>query len=116
MVWAKIKESLKETLADNIFHLWIEPLQFEQLQGDRLYLSGPDRYFSAYVKQNFSSVIEDKLQEKGLHSIQLVFCEKSQKCDSVTSRQKNDSRSPDAPAKCSRKQFKIPGPPSAVYF
>lgn len=78
MVWAKIKESLKETLADNIFHLWIEPLQFEQLQGDRLYLSGPDRYFSAYVKQNFSSVIEDKLQENGLQSAQIIFCEKSQ--------------------------------------
>ena len=84
MVWAKIKESLKETLADNIFHLWIEPLQFEQLQGERLYLSGPDRYFSAYVKQNFSSVIADKLREKGLDSIQLVFCEKSQKCEPVT--------------------------------
>ena len=77
MVWTKIKESLKKTLTDNIFHLWIEPLQFEQLQGDRLYLSGPDRYFSAYVKQNFSSVIEDKLQENGLQSTQLIFCEKS---------------------------------------
>jgi chromosomal replication initiator protein len=92
MVWAKIKESLKETLSDNIFHLWIEPLQFEQLQGDRLYLSGPDRYFSAYVKQNFSSVIEDKLSEKGLESIQLVFCEKTQKCDTVTAGKKTTPR------------------------
>ncbi len=85
MVWTKIKESLKETLAENIFNLWIEPLQFEQLQGDRLYLSGPDRYFSAYVKQNFSSVIEDKLQENGLTATQLVFCEKSQAPVSISS-------------------------------
>ncbi|MGB3209820.1 MAG: chromosomal replication initiator protein DnaA [Desulforhopalus sp.] len=76
MVWAKIKESLKETLAENIFQLWIEPLKFEQFQGDRLYLSSPDRYFSAYVKQNFSSVIQDKLQENGLPSAHLVFCDK----------------------------------------
>ena len=88
MVWTKIKESLKETLADNIFHLWIEPLQFEQLQGDRLYLSGPDRYFSAYVKQNFSSVIEDKLQENGLQSTQLIFCEKSRESVPVASMKK----------------------------
>lgn len=84
MVWSKIKESLKESLADNIFHLWIEPLQFEQLQGDRLYISGPDRYFSAYVKQNFTSVIEDKLQENGLQSTQIIFCEKSRERSPVS--------------------------------
>lgn len=85
MVWTKIKESLKETLAENIFHLWIEPLQFEQLQGDRFYLSGPDRYFSAYVKQNFSSIIEDKLQENGLADAQIVFCEKSREHAPISS-------------------------------
>ncbi len=88
MIWAKVKESLKETLADNIFNLWIEPLQFEQFQGDRLYLSGPDRYFSAYVKQNFSSVIEDKLQENGLQSTQLIFCEKSREREQLSSPEK----------------------------
>jgi len=85
MVWTKIKDSLKETLAENIFHLWIEPLQFEQFQGDKFYLSGPDRYFSAYVKQNFSSVIEDKLQENGLQTAQVVFCEKSRERSSQLS-------------------------------
>ena len=93
MVWTKIKESLKETLADNIFSLWIEPLQFEQLQGNRLYLSGPDRYFSAYVKQNFSSVIEDKLQENGLQSTQIIFCEKSRERVPVSSTKKSAPRS-----------------------
>ncbi|MCP4342521.1 MAG: chromosomal replication initiator protein DnaA [Desulfobulbaceae bacterium] len=92
MVWTKIKESLKETLADNIFSLWIEPLQFEQLQGNRLYLSGPDRYFSAYVKQNFSSVIEDKLQENGLQSTQIIFCEKSPERMVVSSAKKSAPR------------------------
>jgi chromosomal replication initiator protein len=47
------------------------------MQGDTLYLSGPDRYFSAYVKQNFSSVIEDTLQENGLLAARVVFCEKN---------------------------------------
>lgn len=89
MVWTKIKESLKETLADNVFQLWIDPLQFEQLQGDRLYLSGPDRYFSAYVKQNFSSVIEDKLQENGLESTKIIFCEKSREQVSAPSTRKS---------------------------
>ena len=92
MIWAKIKDSLKESLADNVFQLWIEPLQFEQFQGDRLYLSGPDRYFSAYVKQHFSSVIEDKLQESGLQSAQIVFCEKKQESSLLTSTVKGAPR------------------------
>lgn len=92
MVWSKIKESLKETLSDNIFNLWIEPLQFEQLEGNQLHLSGPDRYFSAYVKQNFSSVIEDKLQENGLQSTQVIFCEKSPERMPVSSTKRSAPR------------------------
>lgn len=94
MVWSKIKESLKETLADNIFQLWIEPLQFERMQGDKFYLSGPDRYFSAYVKQNFSSVIEDKLQENGLLAAQLVFCEKNRNDAPIFSTKKSAQSAP----------------------
>ena len=106
MVWTKIKESLKEALADNIYHLWIEPLQFEQLQGDRLYLSGPDRYFSAYVKQNFSPIIEDKLQENGLVVSQIVFCEKSREQAPISSTVKTgpgtQMRLPNVPANNSK--------------
>jgi chromosomal replication initiator protein len=91
MVWSKIKESLKETLADNIFQLWIEPLQFERMQGDKFYLSGPDRYFSAYVKQNFSSVIEDKLEENGLQAAQIVFCEKNRNDAPISSTKRSVS-------------------------
>lgn len=75
MVWEKIKDGLKESVADNIFQLWIEPLHFVQLQDDRLYLSSPDRYFSAYVKQNFTAIIEEKLEENGMQSAKVVFCE-----------------------------------------
>ena len=103
MVWAKIKDSLKESLADNVFQLWIEPLEFEQFQGDRFYLSGPDRYFSAYVKQNFSSVIEDKLQENGLQSAQIVFCEKKQRSASPFINRKGYTKNSDETASCPSK-------------
>ncbi|PHR24560.1 MAG: chromosomal replication initiator protein DnaA [Desulfotalea sp.] len=76
MVWDKIKENLKTTMADNIFHLWIEPLQFQQLKGEKFVLQSPDRYFSAYVKQNFSVTIEKQLVASGLEQTQLVICEK----------------------------------------
>lgn len=83
MVWEKVKESLKETLAENVFNLWIEPIQFVQLQGERLYLSTPDRYFSAYIKQNFLGVIEEKMQESGLVAAKLALCEEGRKVGAV---------------------------------
>lgn len=79
MVWEKVKESLKSTLAGNIYDLWIEPLQFVQLQEKKLYLSSPDRFFSAYVKQNFLEIIEEKASEHGLSSLRIVFCESGSK-------------------------------------
>lgn len=75
MVWDRIKENLKTTMADNIYHLWIDPLQFEQLKGEQFILKSPDRYFSAYVKQNFAATIEKELAENGLEQAQLVICE-----------------------------------------
>lgn len=75
MVWEKVKESLRETLAENIYNLWIEPIKFVQLQGERLSLSTPDRYFSAYIKQNFLGVIEEKMQENGLVAAKVALCE-----------------------------------------
>lgn len=75
MVWDKAKECIKNNLAKNVFDLWIEPLQYVQLQGNQLYLSSPDRFFSAYVKQNFLSLIEEKVSENGLELAEVIFCE-----------------------------------------
>lgn len=75
MIWERVKGSLKESLAENIFSLWIEPIEFVQLKDDCLYLRSPDRYFSAYVKQNFLGEITTILQENGLPAIKVVFGE-----------------------------------------
>ena len=90
MVWEKIKGSLKEALAENVFNLWIEPIQLVELENDCLCLSSPDRYFSAYVKQNFLEIITDKAEEHGLPVTKIVFREKPEK--RVCVRSKNKSR------------------------
>lgn len=91
MVWEKVKESLKETLAENVFNLWIEPIQFVQLQSDRLYLSTPDRYFSAYIKQNFLGVIEGKLQESGLPAAKVALCEEGRQAGGAVALRKSSA-------------------------
>jgi len=74
MIWEKIKEKLHESLAENVFQLWIEPIQSVKCQGGKLYLTTPDRYFSAYVRHNFLEIISSKLKECGHGAMSVVFC------------------------------------------
>lgn len=94
MVWEKVKDSLKESLAENIYNLWIEPIKFVQLQGERLYLSTPDRYFSAYIKQNFLGVIEEKMQENGLVAAKAVLGEEGRPAVVVGTAAKSSAATP----------------------
>jgi chromosomal replication initiator protein len=77
MVWENIKAGLKNGVAENIYNLWIDPLQQVRVEGERLYVSSPDRYFTAYIKQNFSAIIDEQLKEQGLESMKIVFCEQT---------------------------------------
>ena len=63
MIWRKAKEKLQEKLTESVYDLWIEPLEVESQNESCLYLSCPDRYFGAYVSQNFLEVITEKVNE-----------------------------------------------------
>ncbi len=75
MVWERVKAGLRDTMAANIYSLWIEPIESIQMKDDCLYLTSPDRFFSAYIRQNFLSLITEKLEENGFPSIKVAFCE-----------------------------------------
>ncbi len=63
MVWEKAKEILKEELSESVFDLWIDPLECSSLQEDRVNLSCPDRFFSAYVARNYLENIQAKVAD-----------------------------------------------------
>ncbi len=63
MVWMRAKKRLQEVLSENIYSLWIEPLEGQQENKTSLSLTCPDRYFGAYVTQNFLSLIIEKVVE-----------------------------------------------------
>lgn len=92
MVWEGIKAGLKSGVTENIFTLWIEPLQQVRVDKERIYVSSPDRYFSAYVKQNFASIIKEQLKEQGLESMKVVFCEESSKGPEIITATKKNGR------------------------
>lgn len=98
MVWEKAKEKIREAVAGNIFGLWIEPLECMKVEDDVIYLSSPDRYFSAYVAQNFLRLIEEKVAEVTGKSFQVALDKKTDK--------------PVRPAvKCAGKQMRLPNLP-----
>lgn len=62
MVWQKAKELLRQELSESVFNLWIEPLECISQQESKICLGCPDRFFSAYIQNNFLTTIREKLQ------------------------------------------------------
>jgi len=78
MLWNQIKESLRETLAENTFNLWIEPLQCIGKDDDStLQISCPDRFFKAWVEQNYLDTFQEILTELGGKGRTITLCEKA---------------------------------------
>lgn len=63
MVWEKAKAALQDILSESVYDLWIEPLGLRCQDGSKLVLNCPDRYFGAYVNQNFLELITRKVGE-----------------------------------------------------
>lgn len=62
-VWDRAKERLQDILSDNVYSLWIEPVTMQEQDGTCLSLSCPDRYFGAYVTQNYLELISKVVAE-----------------------------------------------------
>ena len=75
MLWEKTQESLKAAVSGSVYSLWIEPLRCVDVRDDSILLLSPDRYFSAYVAQNYLAVIEAKVRESGMVARKVLLCE-----------------------------------------
>lgn len=96
MLWEKTQERLRDSLSSSIYSLWIEPLKCLEVRDDSIYLLSPDRYFSAYINQNFLTAIEQSLVESGAGNRRVILCE-------------NDRRPQAAPAP--KGQLRLPNIP-----
>jgi chromosomal replication initiator protein len=77
MVWDKAKETLQEVLGDSVYSLWIQPLACVEVWNDGIRLACPDRFFSAYVAQNYLHIIQEKMKEIDPSKRKVILCEKS---------------------------------------
>lgn len=65
-VWRQAREHLRASLPVGTYSLWIEPLVCGDQEGNTLLLAGPDRFFCAWVANNYLPEIEAALLAAGL--------------------------------------------------
>jgi len=97
MVWQKIKESLRDVLAENVYNLWIEPLECVRCDDKNIRLACPDRFYRAHLTQHHLGLIQDKVNEIDGIGRQVILCEAGQKILPV-SPQTGQLRLPHVPA------------------
>ncbi|MBU0663061.1 MAG: chromosomal replication initiator protein DnaA [Proteobacteria bacterium] len=79
MVWQKVKESLRDVFAENVYNLWIEPLVCVQCDDESIRLACPDRFYRAHLAQHHLGLIQDQVNTIDGSQRQVVLCEASQK-------------------------------------
>ena len=79
MVWQKLKESLRDVFAENVYNLWIEPLVCVQCDEVSIQLACPDRFYLAHLTQHHLGQIQEQVPELDGIRRQVVLCEAGQK-------------------------------------
>ncbi len=101
MVWQKAKEILRNDLSENVYNLWIDPLECASVQEDTVHVSCPDRFFSAYISRNYLEKIQEKLNEVDPRQ-RKVLLTVAQEQNCLPARRKNTQlRLPHIPEGCS---------------
>src|SRR3954453_21853494 len=55
--WGAIQRELRATVTDSTYHLWLEPLRLEALDGPRLLVGAPDG-MRTWVADRYARVLE----------------------------------------------------------
>ncbi len=79
MVWEKAKEVLKKEVQENIFNLWIDPIQCLQIQDETIQLACPDRFFIAYLTRNYLDIIQEQINKVDSKQRKVILLEGMEK-------------------------------------
>jgi chromosomal replication initiator protein len=74
--WNEIRTALRQAVDERTYHLWLEPLCPERLDGEALVLSGP-REVTAWVQERLASVLESCADAALGHDIRVELTSRS---------------------------------------
>lgn len=72
-IWPEVRKILQHQLPENVFNLWIEPLDCLAEDGRSLELVGPDRFFNSWVATNYLSAIKEALSRLERSGLEVRF-------------------------------------------
>jgi len=85
-IWVKAIDSLKERVGQQNFDIWIKPISFLSMDGERVQLEVPNRFFKEWISEHFASQIQDaitNLTQKGCHLHFQIRNEKTEKKEGI---------------------------------
>ncbi|MBY6066497.1 chromosomal replication initiator protein DnaA [Leisingera aquaemixtae] len=71
--WGQLRNRLLKTVGQNNFKTWIEPLEFDTVDGGVAVFKVPTNFMGNYVSQNFADLILHELSMSGEHVQRLAF-------------------------------------------
>ena len=72
-MWSETKKLLSAKLPKSTFSLWIEPIRCSGGDDKSLELTGPDRFFCNWVRENYLSAINECLVAQGKDHVAVSF-------------------------------------------
>ncbi len=69
-LWSKVTDSLKEKIGPQNFDIWIKPIQLLSVDGEKVEMEVPNRFFREWINEHYSSQIREAfflLTQKPFH-------------------------------------------------
>ena len=60
-IWQEVQSNISKVLTPQSFNAWIKPIRYQSLQGSSLILEVPDSFSREYIRDKYSSMINEAL-------------------------------------------------------
>ena len=59
-LWQEVLSVLQNTLKENEINIWLKPLKIEDLRGDLITLSAPNKFIKNWVEEKYINILHTK--------------------------------------------------------
>ena len=78
-LWVRVADSLKVRVGQQNFDIWIKPISFVSITGERLEVEVPNRFFKEWINEHYASQIQEAVSSFTQKHCVLIFRIKNEK-------------------------------------
>lgn len=72
-LWSKVTDTLKERIGPQNYDIWIKPIQLISMDGDKVEMEVPNRFFREWILEHYSAPIKEVFSDLTQRSPHLQF-------------------------------------------